>query len=157
MCLIYIRLIVKNYFTEPLIETVPIPVRYLMRFSTALIPQLQLCHFHWLLSVQSVNDLRLKIPKMLPFLFHGNASAVVEKVGQDKSTSMNLHRYKLDYCSNRRLTASCSTRSVCILSQMSRAAHCVLRTPDSALLHRDEQRRARSVLPHLTMRFYLDN
>jgi hypothetical protein len=43
------------------VEIIQIFVRYRMSFSTALVPQLQLWHFHWLVSVQSVGDLHLRV------------------------------------------------------------------------------------------------
>jgi hypothetical protein len=41
---------------------VPTLVRYRVSFSTALVPQLQLQHLHWLVSVQSVDDLHSQVP-----------------------------------------------------------------------------------------------
>jgi hypothetical protein len=41
---------------------VPIPVRYRVSFSTALVPQLQLWHLYWLVPVRLVGDLHSHVP-----------------------------------------------------------------------------------------------
>jgi hypothetical protein len=45
----------------PLVWIVPILVRYHVSFSTDVIPQLQLWHLHWLMSIQSVGDLHSQV------------------------------------------------------------------------------------------------
>jgi hypothetical protein len=61
---------------EPLVEIIPILVRYHFSFSTALVPQLQLWHIHRLVSVQSVGDLDSRV--LLHFLSHRDAAPVSE-------------------------------------------------------------------------------
>jgi hypothetical protein len=41
----------------PPVKIVPILIRYRVSFSTALVPQLQLCHLHWLVSVSNMLSL----------------------------------------------------------------------------------------------------
>jgi hypothetical protein len=41
---------------EPSVGTVPVLLRYRVGFSTALVPQLQLWHLHWLVSAQAVSE-----------------------------------------------------------------------------------------------------
>jgi hypothetical protein len=46
----------------PSVRVVGILIRYRVSFSTALVQQLQLWHFHWLVSIQSMSDLRSQVP-----------------------------------------------------------------------------------------------
>jgi hypothetical protein len=46
----------------PWVGITPVPERYRVSFSTALVPRLQLWLLHWLVSVQSVDDLRSQVP-----------------------------------------------------------------------------------------------
>jgi hypothetical protein len=43
------------------VRTTPVLVRHHVIFFTALVPQLQLCHRHWLVSIQSVGDLHSRV------------------------------------------------------------------------------------------------
>jgi hypothetical protein len=49
-------------FRGPSVGIVPILVRYRVSFSMALVPQLQLWHLHWLVTVQSMGDLHSQLP-----------------------------------------------------------------------------------------------
>jgi hypothetical protein len=63
---------------EPSVVTVSFPVRYGESFTTALVPQLQLWHLHWLVFPQSMGDLHSRLPYALHFLSSGDAAPIVE-------------------------------------------------------------------------------
>jgi hypothetical protein len=68
--------VMKNFEDSFLI--IPILQGCHVSFSTAIVSQLQLRHLHWLVSVQSVNNIPLSVPLVLHFLSHGEAAQLVE-------------------------------------------------------------------------------
>jgi hypothetical protein len=56
----------------------PIVLRYLLRFSTALVPELKLQHLCWLVSVESVGDMHSRVTYVLQLLCHGYAAPIIE-------------------------------------------------------------------------------
>jgi len=47
-------------------------------FYTVALPQLQLWHRHWLVSIQSMGDLHSQVSYVLHFISHGRVASVVE-------------------------------------------------------------------------------
>jgi hypothetical protein len=111
-----------------------------MSFSTARVPSLHLRHLHWLVSVQSVDDLHYSRVLQVLLLSHGDAAPIVEtlQVYQHNFAYIPQQRYKLNYCRHRRLRACRGIRRVysfrdhSITTDRSRAL-CVLGTPNNAL------------------------
>jgi hypothetical protein len=83
------------------IGTIPVLVWYLVRFSMALLPYLQLWHLRGLVFIVSVSDLHSCVSHFLP---HGDATPIVathhllDDVGQDNVARIPVQQCQVDYC-----------------------------------------------------------
>lgn len=118
--------------------TVRILVRYRVSLNTALVPQLQVWHHHWLLYAQSASNLYSQAPcshvPRRPCSTHLNTSA------SDNVAHISVHEYHIDSYGCRGLRACRRVRRVCIPSCREHcAALCIISTPKRVPHHCDEK------------------
>lgn len=137
----------------PSVGLFPILVRYIMHFSAAFVPLLQLRYFYWIVSVQSVGEVNSKVPYVWHCLSQGNAAALVEILKHlDDADQDNVRQYYLDCYRHRGLRAchsiSC-VHSTTICSQLGPTVHCVSWVNLTNALSSCQITLIRSVVPHL--------
>jgi hypothetical protein len=100
---------------RPSVEKVPTVLRYCVGFSTALAPQLQLWHIHWLVSVESVGELRARVPQVVHFLSHEEDGVSIVETRQrfdnavrDSARRTPVQQHQLAYCGYRGIRARLS-------------------------------------------------